>query len=178
MMPADSGDEPGASETSKADASGTVVAARPIAVCHGDDLDLTAAARSVDEAMTADVNTDMGERLAQGVEEYQVAGIEFAASHRPPRAAHLLRTAWQLHPQHLTKDIVDEPAAVETDIRRVAPELIGHADQAERPQHELGPRIAIALDAGRTMTLAGRLSPRLRLMGAPCQKSEHRQRES
>ncbi len=60
-------------------AARAVEAACPVAAVHVLDADLGARARRMDELAFADVDADMAEGAAHGVEEHEVAGLELAA---------------------------------------------------------------------------------------------------
>jgi hypothetical protein len=114
-----------------------VVALLPIALRHGDDLDLPAAMRSVDEAIVAKVNANMRKRRASGVEEHQVAGLEIARGDPAAQPCHFPRRARQGHADDLLEYIADQAAAIETMLGAAAAVTVVDADQTQRVDREV-----------------------------------------
>ncbi|MNC88678.1 hypothetical protein D3C83_45180 [compost metagenome] len=66
---------------SKSDAARAVIAPAPIAVGHGNDLNVASAAGGVNEALVAEIDPDVRVRLAQRIEEHEIARVEFIPFH-------------------------------------------------------------------------------------------------
>ncbi len=99
--------------------------------------DLAPAARRVDEAVVAEIDADVREGEAAGVEEHEVARLQVARRHLLADLAHVSRRPRQGHAGHLLEHIADEPAAIESGLGRVAAPLVADADQVERGSGEV-----------------------------------------
>ena len=70
--------------------------------------------------VVADINADVRERVAHGVEEHQVARTQFSRLDAGANAAHFNSAARQQKTERVVEDIADEAAAVEARFRRIA----------------------------------------------------------
>src|SRR5436190_24392192 len=109
----------------------------PVVCRERDDLDFTAAARRVNKPVVADINTDVRERKAARVEEYEIAYLEVCDSNLFPHARELVGRARQDNTRDLLEDIADQAAAVESRLGRIPSEPIIDPDQSKRKQGEI-----------------------------------------
>src|SRR6202012_2457406 len=91
----------------------------PVAVIHVVDTDRAARGGRMHELVVADIDADMRERAAHGVEEHQIARLEVADATLFTDAAHFLGAARQRHTERVLEDVADKAAAIEPRIRRV-----------------------------------------------------------
>ena len=103
----------------------------------------------MDELVVAEIDADVREREAPGVEEHEVARLQFGQLDYLADVAHVLRGARQRDARHLLEHVADEPAAIESGFRRVAAPFVTNADEAERG----GGKILRRPERGRRRTL-------------------------
>ncbi|MNT46072.1 hypothetical protein D3C72_1826930 [compost metagenome] len=84
------------------------------------------------ELVVADIDADMREGLAHGVEEHQVARTQVACRHVGADTADFDRAARQHEAEGVMEHVADEAAAVQAGFGAVAAEAVTHADQAQR----------------------------------------------
>jgi hypothetical protein len=111
----------------------TVVALHPVALAHVFDPDFGARARRMQEAVVAQIDADMRKSAAHGIEENEVAGLQFVAVDHRTDLALLSGTTRQQHADRFLEDDLDKGAAVETGIRVGAAETVVDTDQFESP---------------------------------------------
>lgn len=122
-------------------ALGVQVRALPVAVLQAVQAHRAAGARRMHEATLADVDAGMAHGATTGGgEEHQVAGLQGLHRHAGrAHGNHLAGRARQLDAGHVAVDEVDQAAAIEARIGRVAAPAVGRADQAEgTEQHIVG----------------------------------------
>jgi hypothetical protein len=89
------------------------------------------------ETVVAQIDADMGERAVEGIEEDQVAWLEFFACQRLGRLADRAAVARQRDAGRFPEHVADEAAAVEAAFGRCPAQPVGAADQAYRIQRHL-----------------------------------------
>src|SRR3546814_8542705 len=90
----------------------------------------------MDEAALADIDADVA-HVAAAAEEHQVRrGQALGGDARPLVGGEGSRGARQLEVEHVAVDVVDQAAAVEAALGRVAAVAVGRADQADRARSE------------------------------------------
>ena len=95
----------------------------------------------MDELIVADVDADMREGAAQGIEEDEIAGLQFSGTDGAADAADLFAAAGQHCSECFVKHETYETAAVEPRVGCVAAEAVLHAEKRKRPEHDLGAHI-------------------------------------
>lgn len=91
----------------------------------------------MDEAVFAEINTDVGKTAPQRVIEHQVARLKFARVHFLAKSAHFLGRAWQLCAPGIPENKSHEPAAVHAAFRLRSAILITDAEHAKRAHNQL-----------------------------------------
>jgi hypothetical protein len=86
----------------------------------------------MDEEVVAEVDADMGEGAAHGVEEHQVAGLQFVLVDDLAGLADLARTARQVEAEAFLENVADEAGAVEAGFGAAAAALVADSDEVER----------------------------------------------
>ena len=114
-----------------------VVVLLPVGVGEVDDFHGSSTARRVDEAVLADVDADMGETRAHGVEEYKVAWLKFIKCYGNAMTHLIKRRAGQQHACRLTKNELHKPAAIEAGFWRCTTPFVGYAHEAHSVQHQI-----------------------------------------
>jgi len=84
------------------------------------------------EAAIAQIDADVRERVVEGVEENQIAGLEIGPVERLGGFADRQAVVGQLDAGHLVEDMVDEAAAIESGLGRRAAQAIRASHQADR----------------------------------------------
>src|SRR5258707_4488459 len=84
----------------------------------------------MDEVAVADIDADMAEGAAHGVEEHQITGLEFVLVDFLRGLCLLVSAARQDLAQGFGVDGADEAAAVEAGLGTVAAAAVGNADEA------------------------------------------------
>jgi len=130
----DGGRQPGGG----VDPTRAIEALDPVALAHVLDPYLRTAARGMDELVVADVDTDMAERRPHGVEEHQIARLEFVLADGLGRARLLGGAARQHHAQALLVDRAHEAAAVHAILEVIATVFVAHAQEAHGVDDQLG----------------------------------------
>jgi hypothetical protein len=92
----------------------------------------------MDELAFADIDADMAEGAAHGVEEHEVAGLELAAVDLLGGGCLLFGAAGEHVADRLVVHGADEAAAIETRFRRVAAAAVRHAEEADGGHHQVG----------------------------------------
>ena len=100
--------------------AGAVVALNPVAAVHALDANFGTRARGVHEMVVAEINADMREGTAHGVEEHQVARFELAGVNLLSDFAHFLGGTRRRGTDAVLEYEADEAAAVEALVLIVA----------------------------------------------------------
>ena len=92
----------------------------------------------MDELAVANVDAHMAEGAAHGVEEHQVAGLEFVAVDLFRGCRLLLGAAWQHQANRLGVHGAHKTTAIKAGFGAVAATLIGHAQETHGVADQLG----------------------------------------
>jgi hypothetical protein len=92
----------------------------------------------VDELTFADIDADMAESAAHGVEEHEVAGLELAGVDLLGGGGLLFGAAREHVTDRLVVHGADEAAAIETRFGGVAATAIGDAQETDGGHHQVG----------------------------------------
>ncbi|ODV42085.1 hypothetical protein AWV79_30130 [Cupriavidus sp. UYMMa02A] len=84
------------------------------------------------ELVVTDIDADVREGLAHGVEEHQIARAQIIGSHGRADLADFNGTARQHEAEGVIEHVADKAAAVQAGFGAVAAEAVTHADQAKR----------------------------------------------
>ena len=115
-----------------------------------------AGSRRVDELMVAQIDADVRERTAHGVEKHQVARFEFVLGYRGAGLADFARTVRQDQAQALAVNVSDESRTVEAGLGFVAATMVADADQIAGAVDDLLNVVAIAGQSGFGVRRLGR----------------------
>jgi hypothetical protein len=102
----------------------------------------------VDKQMIAQIDTDVREGVAQGIEKHQVPRLKFILGHRRTGLADFAGNARQYQAHALTENVADKAGAIKTGLRPQAAATIAHADQLYRAIDDLLHTVAIAYGSG------------------------------
>lgn len=92
----------------------------------------------MDEFAFADIDADMAEGAAHGVEEHEVAGLELAAIDLFGGGGLLFGATRKQVAHRLVVHRANEAAAIEAGLRRVAAAAVGDAEEADGGHHQIG----------------------------------------
>jgi hypothetical protein len=129
----------------RGDAAGAVKAALPVAHAHAFHAHFSAGLGGVDEFAVADINADMAESAAHGVEKHQVAGLQVVFVDALGGGSLLFGAARQQEADALLVNGADKAAAVKTGFGGVAAALVGHAQETHGVDDQLGSLVADVL---------------------------------
>ena len=92
----------------------------------------------MDEFAVADIDADVAEGTAHGVEEHQIAGLQFVFVNFLSGRSLLRRLAWQQQSGSLLVDGAHKAAAIKTDVGLGAAAFVGHTQKRHRVHHQFG----------------------------------------
>jgi hypothetical protein len=101
------------------------------------------------ELVIAQVDAHVGEGAAHGVEEDEVAGLEFVDLDLLAHLSHFGGGARHAETQRIGENLADEAAAVEAGYRAGAAKTVGNAEEVEAAVDEGTDGIGVALEHGR-----------------------------
>ena len=128
------------------DPAGAGEALGPIVGAEIFNADAATGARRMDEQVVAQIDADVREGAAHGVEEDQITRLQLVLGHRFAGLAHFARRAWQVEAEPFAKDMADETRTVEAALGSAATTAIADADQVEGAIESLFDRVAGAFD--------------------------------
>jgi hypothetical protein len=101
------------------------------------------------KAVVAEIDADMRKSAAHGIEEHEVAGLQFVAVDHRTDLALLSRAARQQDADRFLENDLDKAAAVETGIGIGTAEAVVDADQFEALEDQILRAVAVALEQRR-----------------------------
>jgi hypothetical protein len=110
---------------------------------------LAAGGRGMHEAVVAKIDADVRETAPQGIEEHEIARLQFVAMDRLADLADVARGARQYQAEALPEDMAHQAAAVEAGLGRLAAAPIMHADEGEGAHDKFLRVRGIAIQQGR-----------------------------
>ena len=86
----------------------------------------------MDEFTVTEIDPDMGERAAHGVEEHEIAGLEFLATDLVAEAGHFTGGARQVETDRVAEHVEHQAAAVEAGLGRRTAKAVTYAEVGKR----------------------------------------------
>ncbi len=138
-----------------------VVTFHPVALAHVLDTNLCAGAGGVQKPIVAEIDAHMRESPAHGVEEDEIAGLEFLFVNRIANLALLFSSSRQQFSNSIPEHYLHESAAIQPRVGVGAATAIVDSDKFQAFEHQILRAGGVALEQGWLVAQSRRLFCRL-----------------